>query len=51
METDPIIRMYSFYIVRGHKLSDLEELTPIEKRFYITAMDEYYKEKAEILGA
>lgn len=43
--------MYSFYIVRGHNLKELEALEPVEKRFYITSMVEYYNEKAAIFGA
>lgn len=50
MDSDPVIQMYSFYIVRGHDLHDLESKDPIEKRFYIKAMEEYYKEQNKMFG-
>lgn len=43
--------MYSFYIVKGHRLVDLENLSEIEKRFYIASMNEYFIERAILLGA
>lgn len=36
--------MYAFYIPRGHSLRELEELSVLEKRFYIGAMEKYYTE-------
>lgn len=34
--------MYAFYIPRGHRLEDLENLDFIEKRFYQHAINKYY---------
>jgi len=39
--------MYAFYVVRGHKLSELAALSYIEKTFLHYAREEHYKEEQE----
>lgn len=41
--------MYAFYVVRGHKLDDLSDLSYMEKTFLHCARNEYYKEETEKL--
>lgn len=41
------MNMYAFYVVRGHKLSDLTGLSYIEKTFLHCAREEYYREETE----
>lgn len=37
--------MYAFYVVKGHKLDELANLSYIEKVFLHCAREEYYKEE------
>jgi hypothetical protein len=39
--------MFAFYAVRGYKLSDLANLSYLEKQFLHCAREEYYEEETE----
>jgi len=41
------MNMYAFYVVRGHKLSDLIQYGFLEKTFLHGAREEHYKEEIE----
>ncbi|HEY5582927.1 MAG TPA: hypothetical protein VIK78_00325 [Ruminiclostridium sp.] len=39
--------MYAFYVVRGHSLNELANLSYFEKAFLHHAREEFYKEESE----